>query len=75
MAYFTNPDQTLLVSYNNSAYCKLLNISPMFIEVFKHIFGGLYSGGLYSGGLIFRGHFVLVGEYQDLKNHCFISLS
>ena len=48
-------------------YRKILNVSPGLIEVFKHFFGGLYSGGL-----IFGGHFVLVSEYQDLKNHCFI---
>ena len=50
-------------------YRKIPNVSPGLIEVFKH-----FLGGLYSGGLIFGGHFVLVGEYQDLKNHCFISL-
>ena len=53
-------------------YRKIPNVSPGLIEVFKHFLGGLYSGGLIFGGLIFGGHFVLVSEYQDLKNHCFI---
>ena len=59
-------------------YRKIPNVSPGLIEVSKHFLGGLYSGGLIfggayiRGGLIFGGHFVLVSEYQDLKNHCFI---
>ena len=48
-------------------YRKIPNISPGLIAIFKHILGGLYSGGL-----IFGGHFVLVSEYPDLKNHYFI---
>ena len=48
-------------------YRKIPNISPGLIEVRKH-----FLGGLIFGGLIFGGHFVLVSEYQDLKNHCFI---
>ena len=56
-----------------STYRKIPNVSPGLIEVFKHFLGGLIFGwGLYSGGLTFGGHFVLVSEYQDLKNHCFI---
>ena len=58
--------------YDLLKYRKIPNVSPGLIEVFKHFLGGLYSGGLHSGGLIFGGHFVLVSEYQDLKNHCFI---
>ena len=59
-------------------YRKIPNIGPGLIELRKLFFGGLYlggayiRGGLYSGKLIFGGHFVLVSEYQDLKNHCFI---
>ena len=54
-------------------YGKIANVSPGLIKVFKHFLGGLYSGGLIFGGeLIFGGHFVLVSEYQDLKNYCFI---
>ena len=56
------------------SYRKIPNVSPGLIKVFKHFLLGLYSGGLIFGGLIFGGHFVLVSEYQDLKNHCFISL-
>ena len=56
-------------------YRKIPNISPGLIEVRKHIFGGLYSGGHIFGGLVFGGHFVLVSEYEDLKIHCYISLS
>ena len=62
-------------AYNSNdriKYRKVPNISPGIIAIFKHIFGGLYSGGLIFGGFIFGGHFVLVSEYQDLKNHCFI---
>ena len=57
----------------SSAYREIPNVSPGLIKVFKHFLVGLYSGGAYiRGGLIFGGHFVLVSEYQDLKNHCFI---
>ena len=55
------------VFFSVVVYCKIPNISPGLIEVRKH-----FSRGLYSGGFIFGGHFVLVSEYQDLKNHCFI---
>ena len=34
------------------------------MHIFKHIF----RWGLIFGGHIFGGHFVLVSEYQDLKN-------
>ena len=41
------------------------------LQRFVSTFWGVYIRG---GGLIFGGHFVLVSEYQDLKNHCFIQL-
>ena len=55
------------------AYRKILNISPGPTEVRKHFLSG-FRGGYIQGGLIFRGHFVLVSEYQDLKIHCYMLL-
>ena len=56
-------------------YRKIPNISPVLIEVRKHVLGALYSAGLiFRGRLIVGGHFVLVSEYQDLEIHCYISL-
>ena len=55
------------VKTDSLTYRKISNVSPGLIEVRKP-----FLGGLYSGGLIFGGHFMLVSEYQDLKNHCFI---
>ena len=49
-------------------YRKISNMSPMLIDLFKPIFGGLYSGLLIIGGLIFGGHFVLVFVYQNYHN-------
>ena len=48
-------------------YREIPNISPGLIEIRKPFWGAYIRGGL-----IFGGHFVLVSEYQDLKNHCFI---
>ena len=56
----------LQIGYKTVLYRKIPNVSPGLIEVRKYILGGLYSGGL-----IFGRHFVLMSEYQDLKNHCF----
>ena len=54
-----------------AGYRKIPNTSPGLIDVRKHFLGGLYSGGV----LIFGGHSVLVFEYEDLKIHCYTSLS
>ena len=32
--------------------CKIPNISPGLIDIFKHIFEGLYFEGLYLGGIL-----------------------
>ena len=59
-------------SFRVLTYRKIPNISRGLIEVRKHFLGGLNPGAYIRGA--FGGHFVLVSEYQDLKNHCYISL-
>ena len=56
----------------SSIYREIPNISPGLIEVLGTFEGAYIRRGLYSGGFIFGGYFVLVSEYQDLKNHCFV---
>ena len=58
------------------AYCKIPYISPGLIDTRKHfILEGYILRAHIWGGLILGGHFVLVSKYQDLKIHCYISLS
>ena len=51
-------------------YLKILNIIPGLIDIYKHIFGGLFLEGL-----TFRGHFVLVSAYLRLLRSIIISIN